>query len=141
MFRLSLVLMTGLAVATPANALNWKFWQRSQPAPTAAQKKDRARVEKDVQRLESLLTTVENSPKISTKSLQSTASEADVIAVRILSNVKAVTTEKSTVKKAEQLRSHVQNMKKEAINGNADKSRKHARNALKVATKLDEWAG
>ena len=141
MFRLSLVLMTALAVASPANALNWKFWQKSQPAPTTVAKKDRARVEKDVQRLESLLATVKNTPKITPRSLQSTANEADVLAARILTNVKAATTEKRTVKKAEQLVSHVQHMKKEAFAGNAEKSRKHAQNALKVATKLDEWAG
>ena len=149
MFRLSLVLMTALAVATasPVDAAwykptTWKVWPHSQPAKTTpVSQKDRARVEKDVQRLESLLATVKDSKKISPKLLQSTANEADVIAARILSNVKSATSDKQPVKNAEQLRTHVQNMKKEALNGNADQSRKHAKNALKVATKLDEWAG
>lgn len=139
MFRLSLVLMTVLSVASPVNALNWKFWQKPAPA-TQVSKKDRARVEKDVQRLQTLLTSVKNSPKMSAKSLQSTASEADVIAARILTNVRSATTEKGAVKRAEQLRTHVKNMRAEAFNGHADKSRKHANSALKVASKLDGWA-
>ena len=146
MFRFSLVLVTVLCVASasPAEA-GWsrlKFWDRSKPATTTkVQKKDRARVEKDVQRLESLLATGKTSSNLTGKSLQSTANEADALAVRILANVKSVNAEKGAVKNAEQLRTHVQNMRKEAMNGNISKTRQHANRALNVATKLDEWAG
>jgi len=147
MFRLSLVLMTVLSVASasPAEAAWWshlKFWDHSKPATTTTvQKKDRARVEKDVQRLESLLATVKTSTTLTGKSLQSTANEADALSARILANVKSANGEKAAVKNAEKLRTHVQNMRKEAMNGNVSKTRQHADRALHVATKLDEWAG
>ena len=144
MFRLSLVLMTVLSVAfaSPADAGISRWMQRTKHSyTTRAQKRDKARVEKDVQRLESVLAGVKSASKVSAKSLRSAANEADALSVRILANVKSATKDKDPVQKAEQLRTHVQNMKKEAFNGDFKKTRQHAERALSVATKLDEWAG
>ena len=145
MFRLSLVLMTVLSVASasPVSAGISKWLpKRHKAAPvTAVQKKERARVEKDVQRLESILAGVKTSAKVSTKSLKSAANEATDLADRIYANVKSVTADKAAVKKAELLRTHVQNMRKEAYKGDQKKTRQHANRALSVASQLDEWAG
>ena len=144
MFRLSLILMTVLSVAfaSPADAGLSKWYKRTKQSYTArVQKKDRARVGKDVQRLESILESVKTSQKISAKSWQSVANEADTLSIRILANVKSATSDKDPVRKAELLRTHVQNMKKEAFSGDYKKTRQHAERALSVATKLDDWAG
>jgi formyltetrahydrofolate synthetase len=145
MFRLSLILMTVLSVgfASSADAGLSRFLPRRHKAPqvTAVQKKERARVEKDVQRLESILAGVKTSAKVSTKSLKSAANEATDLANRIYANVKSVTADKKAVQKAEQLRTHIQNMKKEAYKGDQKKTRQYANRALSVASQLDEWAG
>ncbi len=144
MFRLSLILMTVLSVAfaSPADAGLSNWYKRTKQSYTArVQKKDKARVGKDVQRLESILESVRTSQKISAKSWQSVANEADKLSVRILANVKSATSDKDPVRKAELLRTHVQNMKKEAFSGDYKKTRQHAERALSVATKLDDWAG
>ena len=144
MFRLSLILMTVLSVAfaSPADAgLTKWFKQKKQVITAKVQRRDKARVGKDVHRLESILASVKSSQKVSAKSWQSVAKEADTLSIRILANVKSATSDKDPLRKAEQLRTHVQNMKKEALNGDYKKTRQHAERALSVATKLDEWAG
>jgi hypothetical protein len=144
MFRLSLILMTvlSLAFASPADAGISRFWHRAKNSYTAKmQNRHKARVGKDVQRLESVLTEMKSRSQVSVTALRSAANEADSLSARILSNVKSATAEKDPRKKAEQLRAHVQNMKKEAANGDVKKTRQHAERALSVATKLDEWAG
>lgn len=144
MFRLSLLLTTVLTVtmAFPADAAVSTWLRHPKQAYTAkSHKVHRARVEKDVQRLESILASVKSTSKLSAKSLQSTANEADKLSARILANVKSATKDKDPLKKAEQLRTHVQNMKKDAFGGDFKKTRQHAERALSVATKLDEWAG
>jgi hypothetical protein len=144
MFRLSLILMTVLSVAfaSPADAGLSKWYKRTKQSYTArVQKKDKARVGKDVQRLESILASVKSTQKISAKSWKSVANEADSLSIRILANVKSATSDKDPLRKAEQLRTHVQNMKKEAFGGDYKKTRQHAERALSVATKLDDWAG
>ena len=145
MFRLSLVLVTVLSFFASSVDAGISKWlpKRHKAAPvSAAQKKERARVEKDVQRLESILANVRTTTaKLSAKSLKVAANEATDLADRIYANVKSVTADKNAVQKAEQLRTHVQNMKKEAYNGDQKKTRQHANRALSVATQLDEWAG
>jgi hypothetical protein len=121
-------------------------WSKSKPAAakpatTKAQKKEIARVGRDVHRLESILANVKTSSKLSDKSWKSFANEADVLANRIYANVKSATTEKSPIHAAEQLRTHVQNMKKEAEKRDYRNTRRHAERALSVAAQLDEWAG
>ena len=132
---------------TPASAAVKFPWSKSkaettkQPAkPTRAQKKEIARVGRDVQRLESILANVKTSAKLSDKSWKSFANEADVLANRIYANVKSATTEKNPIHAAEQLRTHVQNMKKEAAKRDYRSTRRHAERALSVAAQLDEWS-
>ena len=151
MFRFSLVLMMVLGLAVvPADAeAAFKWLKRSRAKESKAevvkqQKKapaKHARVERDVQRLESLLAGVKTSAKLSDKAWKSVANEADVLAGRIYVNVKSATTEKKTVRMAEQLRTHVQNMKKEVLQGDYRSTRRHAAKALSAASRLDEWAG
>ncbi len=151
MLRFSLVLMLAVGmVLVPADAsarINYKFWQRSKakteaPARTAkVQTKQLARVERDVQRLESILVSVKTSAKVSAKSWKSVTGEADMLANRIYANVKSATAEKKAVRVAEELRTHVQRMKKEAEQGDYRETRRHAERALGAATQLDEWAG
>ena len=144
MFRLSLIMMTVLSVAfaSPADAGISRFWHRAKHSYTVKmENRHKARVGKDVQRLESVLTEVKSKSKVTVVALRSAASEADSLSARILANVRSATKEKDLLKKAEQLRAHVQSMKKEADNGDVRKTRQHAERALSVATKLDEWAG
>jgi predicted RNase H-like nuclease (RuvC/YqgF family) len=148
MFRFVSVLVVAVALSlTPSDATAAvKFpWSKSkdqaQPAkPTKAQKKEIARVGRDVQRLESLLANLKTSAKLSDKSWKSFANEADMLANRIYTNVKSATTEKNALNAAKQLRTHVQNMKKEAEKRDYRSTRRHAERALSVAAQLDEWA-
>ena len=149
MFRFSLILMMVLGLAmVPADAeAAFKWLKRSRAkeakAEVVKQKKapaKHARVERDVQRLESLLAGVKTSARLSEKTWKSVANEADVLAGRIYANVKSATTEKNAVRTAEQLRTHVQNMKKEALQGDYRSTRRHAAKALSAASRLDEWA-
>ena len=150
MFRFSLVLMVVLGLFfAPADAdAAFKWLKRSKAKDTKAevvkQKKQtngQARVERDVQRLESILAGVKTSAKLSDKTWKSVTNEADMLASRIYTNVKSATTEAKTVKVAEQLRTHVQNMKKEAHQGDYRSTRRLAAKALSAASRLDEWAG
>ena len=143
MFRLSLVAsaMLSLVLVSPVDAGIARFLPHRAPATKKVSKKNAARVQKDVQRLESILANVKTSTKLSGKSWQSAANEADSLASRIYVNVKSATTEKDPLSKADQLRKHVQQMKKAASTGDYQKSRRSADRALKVATQLDEWAG
>lgn len=147
MCRLVSVLVVAVALSlTPANAAVKFPWSKSKapatkPANSKAQKKEIARVGRDVQRLESILANVKTSAKLSDKSWKSFANEADMLANRIYANVKSATTEKSPIHAAEQLRTHVQNMKKEAAKRDYRSTRRHAERALSVAAQLDEWAG
>ena len=148
MFRRSFLVLMALAVMlVPAVAdagirLPWRSKGKVQSSkPAKVQKKDLARVERDLQRLESLLAGVKTSASISHKSWKSVANEADMLASRIYANVKSAKAERSAVRTAGQLRSHVQNMKKEAYKGDYRKTRRHAARALVAATRLEEWAG
>lgn len=153
MFRRSFIVLMALAIIlipTVAEAgfklkmpkMPWRSKAKTEATkPVKVQKKDLARVERDVQRLESLLAGVKTSAKISDKSWKAVANEADMLASRIYTNVKSATAEKGAVRTAEQLRTHVQNMKKEAYKGDVRKTRRHAARALGAATRLDEWAG
>ena len=151
MFRRSLIVLMALAILlVPAAAdARIKFptkwpWQKSKvqsSKPAKVHTRDLARIERDVQRLESLLATMKTSAKISDKSWKSVANEADMLATRIYANVKSATAEKDPVRTADQLRNHVQNMKKEAYKGDVRKTRRHAARALGAATRLDEWNG
>lgn len=148
MCRLVSVLVVAVALSlTPVEAsAAVKFpWSKSKapatkPATTKAQKKEIARVGRDVQRLESILANVKTSAKLSDKSWKSAANEADVLANSIYEHVKSATTEKNPIRAAEQLRTHVQNMKKEAAKRDYRSTRRHAERALSVAAQLDEWA-
>jgi hypothetical protein len=148
MCRFVSVLVVAVALTlTPVEAsAAVKFpWSKSKPAAakpatTKAQKKEIARVGRDVQRLESILANVKTSAKLSDKSWKSVANEADVLANRIYANVKSATTDKTPIREAEQLRTHVQNMKKEAVKRDYRSTRRHAERALSVAAQLDEWA-
>ncbi len=150
MFRFISVLVVAMALTlSPADATAAvKFpWSKSkakatkQPAKaTKVQKREMARVGRDVHRLESILANVKTSAKLSDKSWKSVAKEADMLANRIYTNVKSATTDKTPLHAAEQLRTHVQNMKKEAEQRDYRSTRRHADRALSVAAQLDEWA-
>ena len=142
MWRLSLSLVVALCVAVPPSAeAKIKLPWRKAKAVEKAQTREVARVERDVQKLESLLATVKTTESLSAKSWKSVANEADVLAERIVANLKLATSEASALRKADQLRTHVQNMKKEVLAGDFRSSRRHAGRALSAATELDEWAG
>ena len=149
MLRFSLIAVTVLTLSfAPVAEARIKFpkmpWQKSKTTSTKVVKKttskERAKVGKDVQKLESLLANVKTNAKLSAKSWKSAANEADSLANRIYSRVKSSTTEKNALSNAEQLRTHVQNMKKEAIKGDYRESKRHADRALSVAARLDEWS-
>ena len=147
--RSSVVLMALAMLLVPAVAdagIKFPKWpwrsKKAQSTKSArVQSRDLARIERDVQRLESLLAGVKTSANLSDKSWKSVANEADMLATRIYANVKSAKAEKSAVRTADQLRSHVQNMKKEAYKGDVRKTRRHAARALGAATRLDEWDG
>ena len=146
MFRFSSILMMAAAIAlVPVDgSAGIKFpWQSKAKvqASTKVRTKEIARVERDVQRLESVLATAKTSARLSEKSWKSVVSEAKMLADRIYANVKSATKERGPIRDAETLRSHVQQMKKEAEQGDYRNSRRHAARALTVATRLDEWAG
>lgn len=151
MFRRSFIVLMALAILlVPAAAdagIKFPKWPWRSKAkveaskPAKVQTKDLARIERDVQRLESLLASVKTSANISDRSWKSVANEADMLATRIYANVKAANAEKDAVRTADQLRNHVQNMKKEAYKGDVRKTRRHAARALGAATRLDEWDG
>lgn len=115
--------------------------QKASVKSAKPQSKEIARVEKDVQRLESLLAGAKTSAKLSDKSWKSMANEAEMLAGRIYSNLKSATVEKDALRTAEQLRTHVQNMKKEAFKRDYRNTKRHAARALAAASRLDEWAG
>lgn len=143
MLRLSLIAtaVLSLVVASPADAGISRFLPKRNPPAAKVSKKSAARVEHDVQRLESILANVKTTANLSAKSWRAAANEADTLASRIYASVKSATTDKDPLKKADQLRKHVQQMKKEAAKGDYSHSRRSADRALKVATQLDEWAG
>ncbi len=143
MFRFSLVFIMALfiALAPATGAARIRFPRRSKPAAAQkVQKKELARVGKDVQRLESLLAGLKTSAKISQKALRSAASEAEVLATRILANVKSATADKNPRRTAEQLHKHVRQMKQAAFQGDYRNTRRQAQRARAAASKLDEWA-
>jgi len=151
MLRSTLIAVTVFMLSlAPVAQARIKFpkmpWQKSdtkteakavKKAPTS---KERAKVGKDVHKLESLLANVKTSAKLSKKSWTSAANEADQIANRIYTNVKSTTSEKNALSNAEELRTHVKNMKNEAIKGDYKQSKRHADRALTVAARLDEWS-
>jgi hypothetical protein len=143
----AVVLCLGLALA-PVSAdggIKWPWKSKSKPVPAAkarkANSRDIARVERDLQRLESLLANMKTSAKLSSKSWKSAASEATMLATRIHANVQSATREQKALRAADELRGHVQRMKKEADQGDVRNTRRHAARALTVAARLDEWAG
>ncbi|GAC1394857.1 MAG: hypothetical protein NVSMB68_11130 [Thermoanaerobaculia bacterium] len=151
MFRFFSVLVISLSVAfTPLADASVRFpWSKSKgrstantaAGPSKTQSRTIARVRHDTQRLESLLAEVKTSAKLSDKSWKSVANEADMLAKRIYTNVKSATAEKNALRAAEELRTHVGNMKKEADQRDYRNTRRHAERALSVAARLDEWAG
>jgi len=148
MVRFIFILVTASAIAlTPVEAsagINWP-WKKSpshttsKPAKTHSKKI--ARVERDVQRLESVLAELKTSAKLSDKAWKSATSEAHMLTDRIYKNVNAATADKKALRAAEDLRAHVQQMKEEAERRNYEKTREHAARALSAAARLDEWAG
>ena len=144
MWRISSVVLAAAIAFAPAADAGLRFprlTKKSAAKPAKTQTKQMARVEKDVQRLESILAGVKTSAKITAKSWKSVAGEADELAARIYTNVKSATTDKKIIRHAENLRTHTQNMKKEAFAGDYKKTRRSADRALSVAARLDEWAG
>jgi hypothetical protein len=153
MYRLCTAVLISAAIAlTPAGAEAGIFTKylhgskaksetKQTAKPTKAQAKQIARVERDVQRLESILAGVKTSAKLSDKSWKQVANEADTLANRIYANVKSATAEKHPLRAAEELRTHVKNMKKEVDQKDYRNTRRHAERALNVAARLDEWAG
>jgi hypothetical protein len=143
----SVLLCLGIAFA-PVSAdggIKWPWKAKSKPAPSAkvakAKTRQMARVERDLQRLESLLASTKTSANLSRKAWKSVANEASALASRIHANVKSATTEQKALRAADELRGHVQRMKKDADQGDYRNTRRHAARALTVATRLDQWAG
>lgn len=153
MFKFLSVLLVAFAIAlVPAQAAGGqakskeKVKSSSKTAKTTAKSqkaksREILRVERDVHRLESLLAGVKTSAKLSDKSWKSVSNEADMLANRIYSNVKAAKGEKRALRTAEDLRTQIRNMKKEAHQGDYKQTRRHAERALGLAYRLDEWAG
>ena len=142
-----LVMMSAIALIPAEAAAGIKFPWRSKSKtqttakPAKAHTKEIARVERDVQRLESLLAGVKTSATLSDNAWRSVTSEAHMLANRIYANVKIATADKKPLRAAEDLRTHVQQMKKEAEQRDYKKTRQHAARALTEAARLDEWAG
>jgi hypothetical protein len=98
---------------------------------------DRAvRINNDVNRLESILATAQNAP--ANLSLNRTATEADILANRILNNVRTTLKGRpDALNAAKQLRMHVREMRKAAASGNVVSVKMHAREALPFALRID----
>ncbi len=98
-----------------------------------------SRINNDVNRLESILATAQNAPvTLSKPSLKRVANEANMLANRILANVRTTMRGRSdAVSAATQLRMHVREMHKAAAKGNAAGVRLHAREALPFALRID----
>jgi hypothetical protein len=102
-----------------------------------AKSKKLARINADVNRLESILATIQNRTLPST-SLKSTANEANVLASRIYANVhSSLRGNSDAVNAATQLRMHIREMCKAAAAGNAAGVQSHARESLPFAARLD----
>lgn len=139
----ALILAIGMLFASPAAGSIKLPWQKSKTQTKQAAKPakaQKAKVGRDVQRLESILANVRTNAKLSDKSWKSVTKEADMLAIRIYANVKSATKEKNPLRAAEQLRAHVQNMRKEADKRDYKSTRRHAERALSVAAQLDEWS-
>ena len=137
-----------LAPVSAHGGIRWPWKAKSKqetasakPAKAKAKSKELVRMERDLQRLETLLANMKTAAKLSSKSWKSAASEANVLANRIHANVKSATSEKKMLRAADQLQHHVQRLKKEADQGDYRKTRRHAAKALNVAARLDEMAG
>jgi hypothetical protein len=143
------VLLSVAILAAPLSAeagIRWPWKKAKQtaeakPVKAKAKSKELLRVERDLQRLETLLASMKTSAKLSSKSWKSAASEANILATRIQTNVKTATAEKKMHKAADALFNHIQRLKKEADQGDYRQTRRHAAKALSAATHLDELAG
>jgi hypothetical protein len=97
-----------------------------------------ARIDSDVKRLESILTTAQNAG-LQRSSLKSLANEANMLANRIRANVqRAFRGNSDVINAATQLRMHVREMHKAATKGDTAGVQMHAREALPFALRIDD---
>jgi hypothetical protein len=103
-----------------------------------AKAKKFARLDSDVNRLESILATTQN-VNLPPSSLKSVANEANALANRIWAGVhKSFRGQPNAIDAATQLRAHIRLMHKAAASGDAAGVQLHAREALPFAYRLDD---
>ena len=143
---LSLIVLATVLLAAPLMAGETKGKSKSvKAAKSAAAKTPRskavAKIDRDVNRLETILAGLTTNAQLSEKAWKSVSNEANSLANQIHAAVKSTSTERSALRAASSLRDRVQRLHKEAHNGDATDARRYAREALRYAYRLDEWAG
>ena len=113
--------------------------EKSEKKENKVSTKKIARINSDVNRLESILVTAQNSAIAFPKpTLTKVANEADSLANRIWADVRSAhMTNTQALGVASDLRMHVREMHKAAANGDAAGVRLHAGQALTFAARLD----
>lgn len=99
--------------------------------------KSKMRVSNDATRLASILQDVQANINVSSDAWRTVVNEANSLANRIYGNTSGNATARAA---ARDLRMHVREMRKAALNGDAAGARQHAREALPFAYTLDDWA-
>ena len=95
------------------------------------------RVESDASRLASLLHDVQTKSMVTEAAWRTIANEANALSNRLYGYTSS---NKSARALAKDLRTHVREMRKSALAGDADGARRHATEALPFAYKLIDWA-
>jgi hypothetical protein len=121
MMRKSILLMLVFALAMPAFAATTK-----------------ERVGNDATRLASLLHDVQTKSMVSEAMWKTVANEGNALANRLYGYTSG---NKPARALAAELRTHVREMRKAALAGDADGARRHANEARPFAYKLIDWAG
>ena len=124
----------------PVSAMAGHEGKTKVKAKTTIKMKAADRVERDVTRLESLLSGMNTTATISPDTLKRLANEANMLANRINANVRAAKAGNETLQAAKDLRMHVRLLHKEAHDGDTAEARRHASEALPFAFRLDDWA-
>ena len=142
-FLIAVVALGGVALAgTKAKASSKNVVKtKSSSAPARVNKSAAARIDRDVNQLETVLIGMTGKAKISERAWKSSSNEANTLANRIFASVQSAKAEEKAIKAATQLRDRVNRLHKEAHRGDIRDARRYAQEALRYAYRLDEWAG
>ena len=105
--------------------------------PAAAQSKMKTRVWTETTRLASLLQDVQSNVSLSGDSWKRIANEANALANKVYGHTSGSSAARAL---ARDLRSHVRELHKAAMSGDAAEAKRHAKEGLPFAYKLIDWS-